>query len=132
MMKHELDLVYIIDDDESIVYPPDKLLRPEHFCKRTMMFGDVFSALAKLKESLIKNENVPDAILFDIAFPAIHGWEFMNEFRNLSIDIPAFVFTSMINPADNQRLYQYNAIEDFITRPLARHRQQKIPRLANT
>lgn len=126
-----MDLVYIIDDDEIITYLTNKLLMTEDFCKRVEAFTDVPSALEKLKQSLVTNEEVPDAILFDIDMPIMDGWDFIEEFKKLNVDIPAFVFTFSVNPSDKLRSYQYHEIKDFIAKPITKVKLQKILRLVS-
>lgn len=130
-MTKEPDLVYIVDDDEIIIFLTNKLLMSQHFCKRVMMFDDAEAALDKLRSSLETGQDIPDAILFDLDMPVMDGWEFMDEVQKLNTDIPAFVFTSSINPSDKRRASQYPGIKDFITKPLDKMKLKKISSLLN-
>ncbi len=127
-MTTELDLVYIVDDDEIIIFLTNKLLMSEQFCKRVMMFQDAEIALETLRASLHSGQDVPDAILFDLDMPVMDGWEFIDEVRKLPVHIPSFVFTSSINPSDKKRADMYHGIRDFITKPLNKIKLQKILR----
>jgi CheY-like chemotaxis protein len=130
-MTKELDLVYMIDDDEIIIFLTSKLLMSEHFCKRLMAFQDAESALAKLNSSLVTGQDIPDAILFDLHMPVNNGWDFIEEVQKLQVNIPAFVFTASINPADKKRSYQYKEIKDYISKPLSKIKLQSILKLVN-
>lgn len=127
----KVDLAYIIDDDEIIIYLTDKLLMKADFCERVEKFTSAEEALSRLEFCKKTNENIPDVILFDLNMPNMSGWEFIEEFRKLNFEkeIPTFIFTSSIDPNDRQRSFQYEEIKDFITKPLTLQKLDKILRL---
>lgn len=127
----KVDLAYIIDDDEIIIYLTDKLIRKGNFCERVQTFTGAEDALETLKQAIASGEDIPEVILFDLNMPNMNGWEFIEEFKKLKFEkeIPTFVFTSSIDPSDKQRSYQYPEIRDFITKPLTVHKLDKILRL---
>ncbi len=125
----KIDLAYIIDDDEIIIYLTDKLLKKVEFSEKVETFTDASAAIERLKFSIERGENIPEVILFDINMPVMNGWDFIEEFRKLNTKIPAFVFTSSIDPADKQKSFQYTEIKDFITKPLTIQKLDKILRL---
>jgi CheY-like chemotaxis protein len=130
-MTKELDLVYMIDDDEIIIFLTSKLLMDEQFCRRLMTFENAESALAKLSASMETGQDIPDAILFDLHMPVMNGWDFIEEVQKLQVNIPAFIFTASINPSDKKRSYEYNKIKGFISKPLTQIKLQKILKLVN-
>lgn len=127
----KVDLAYIIDDDEIIIYLTDKLIKKGDFCERVSTFTDAATALETLKAAIKSGIDVPEVILFDLNMPNMNGWEFIEEFKKLKItqEIPTFVFTSSIDPNDKQRSFQYPEIRDFITKPLTIQKLDKILRL---
>jgi CheY-like chemotaxis protein len=125
----KINLAYIIDDDEIIIYLTDKLLKKVEFSEKVEKFTDATSAIERLKFALELGENIPEVILFDLNMPVVNGWDFIEEFRKLKTNIPAFVFTSSIDPADKQKSFQYPEIKDFITKPLTIQKLDKILRL---
>jgi len=126
---NKVDLAYIIDDDEIIIYLTDKLLKKVDFAEKVETFFDAESALNTLKTAIQSGENIPDVILFDLNMPVMNGWDFIEEFQKLKQDIPCYVFTSSIDPSDKQRSFQYPEIRDFITKPLTVQKLDKILRL---
>ncbi len=127
----KINLAYIIDDDEIIIYLTGALLKKEEFCSRTLTFTDGLQAIERLKLAIVNNEQLPQVILFDLNMPIMDGWEFVDEFLKLSIpiEIPLFVFTSSINPADKEKSFSYNAIKGFIQKPLTKQKLDKILRI---
>lgn len=127
----KIDLIYIIDDDDVIIYLTDKLLKKEGFCDRVKMFTGAEEALAELKKAIAEYRDIPDLILFDLNMPGMDGWMFIEEFKKLKTAIPTFVFTSSIDPMDKLRSGRHKEIKDFITKPLTKISLNKIRRLAN-
>ena len=46
----KINLAYIIDDDEIIIYLTGALLKKEEFCSRTLTFTDGLQAIERLKD----------------------------------------------------------------------------------
>ena len=125
----KIKIVYIIDDDEVIIYLSNKLLAKESFCEKTITFTNANQALEALKNALLTNNEVPDLILFDLNMPGMDGWMFVEEFKKLNCQIPTFVFSSSIDPIDTRKAGNLREIKDFITKPLTKISLGKIMRL---
>jgi CheY-like chemotaxis protein len=129
----KLDLVYIIDDDEVIMYLTGKLIEKSEFSNSVENFLEASVALDKLKGLLERGETLPDAILFDLNMPEIDGWQFIETLKKIpgAKTIPCFVFTTSIDPADKNKALKYKIIRDFITKPLTPQKLDKILRLVD-
>lgn len=127
----KINLAYIIDDDEIIIYLTNKLIMNAEFCNQLETFTEAKTALERLKLALQTGENIPDVVLFDLNMPEMNGWDFIEEFKKLDFgkEIPTFIFTSSIDPNDKQRSFQYEEIKDFITKPLTLQKLDKILRI---
>ena len=127
----KVDLAYMIDDDEIIIYLSNKLIMKSDFCNRIENFSDAKSALDRLQVASETGDNIPDLILIDLNMPEMNGWEFIEAFKKINFekDIPTFIFTSSIDPNDKQHSFQYTEIKDFITKPLTLQKLDKILRL---
>lgn len=127
----KIDLAYIIDDDEIIIYLTNKLIMKSEFCNAIETFTGAAEALVRLENAAKTGVNIPDVILFDLNMPEMNGWEFIEAFKKIHFgkDIPTFIFTSSIDPNDKQRSFQYTEIKDFITKPLTVQKLDKILRL---
>lgn len=128
-MDTKINTLYIVDDDEIIIYLTDKLLKKVDFADSIEKFTDAGTALKRLEFALQVKENVPDVILFDLNMPEMNGWEFLEQFRKLNTGIPVFVFTSSIDPLDKIKSESYEEVKDFIVKPLTRAKLNKIFRL---
>ena len=94
--------VYIIDDDEIIIYLTDRLISEEEFCEKNTTFENGLKALDKIKEVLEKNEALPDLLLVDLNMPVMDGWEFIDQFEKLALPLMCapMSFASSTKPAD--------------------------------
>ena len=123
--------VYIIDDDEIIIYLTDRLITEEEFCEKNTTFENGLKALEKLKDALAAKEELPDLMLVDLNMPVMDGWEFIEQFEKLELPkpIPIFIFTSSINPIDTEKAHQHKTIKGYIQKPLTPIKLDKIRRL---
>jgi len=127
----KLDRIYIVDDDDVIIFLTNKLIAANEFCDNVETFLSAESALIKLKEVLSTKVEVPDAIFFDLNMPIFNGWQFIEEFQKIpgAKQIPCFVFTTSIDSADKNKALKYKIIKDFITKPLTPQKLDKILRI---
>lgn len=129
----KVDLAYIIDDDEVIIYLTDILVKNIDFCDKMTSFTDSNTALKSLKSAIEKKENLPSVILIDLNMPIMNGWAFLDELQKMPLkdQIPVFIFTSSIDAEDMERAKKYPIVKDYITKPLTIHKINKILRLIN-
>ena len=106
-----LDLVYIIDDDEIIIYLTDQILKSTDFCKKVHTFTAASDALQSLKAALDTKIDVPEAILFDLNMPVMDGGTLLKWVKSSPRlhDLPVLVITSAGNPAKDKDLNELGA-----------------------
>jgi CheY-like chemotaxis protein len=130
MEKIKVDLAYIIDDDEVIIYLTGLINKDVEFCDKMLSFTDSGEALSKIKTALELNLELPSLILIDLNMPVMNGWTFLDELSKLKIgkDIPVFIFSSSINQEDINRSKKYKIVKDYIIKPLTVNKINKILR----
>jgi CheY-like chemotaxis protein len=131
MHKSKVDLAYIIDDDEVIIYLTEILVKEVEFCDVLKTFTCAEKALDELKAAFENKSEIPNVILIDLNMPIMDGWRFLDQLLELDISeqISVFVFTSSIDPRDIERAKNYKMIKDYIVKPLTIHKINKILRL---
>jgi CheY-like chemotaxis protein len=129
--KYKVDHVYIIDDDEVIIYLTDLLVKNVEFCDKLSSFTDADHAMNALKTAFQNGKDVPSVILIDLNMPIKDGWAFLDELSAMQLKqpIPVFIFTSSINPVDMEKAKNYPIVKDYIIKPLTIHKINKILRL---
>lgn len=130
MNLSKVKLTYVIDDDEVIKYLTQLLFKKMHFTEKAEFYTEPTSALCNLKNLKDNSESLPDLILLDLRMPNMTGWQFLEEFENLSLskEIPIFIFSSSINEDDVIRSKKYKNVQDYIIKPLTVHKVNKIIR----
>jgi CheY-like chemotaxis protein len=123
-----IDLAYVIDDDEILVMIVKILIkRNEHF-NASESFCNGQEAIDHLKEVLRSGGQLPEVIFLDLNMPRMDGWQFLEEFVQLKIEkeIPVFIVTSSIDPADIDNAKKFPAVKDYIMKPVSDERLNKV------
>lgn len=128
-MKNKL--TYIIDDDKLSVKLLTILISKNEFCEDVRSFFNPQTALDELKKNCTDNKNLPDAILLDLNMSVMDGWQFLDEFNHLSLkkEIYIFIITSSIDPADIEMAKNYNAVKNYIMKPITAEKLTAICKL---
>src|SRR5450631_714265 len=130
MMK-KLNCILLIDDDEPTNFL-NKLTLEQSGCARfVQVVQSGLEALEYLRgENQFKGLPRPDLIFLDINMPAMDGWEFLEEYRELhkeqQADIIMIMLTTSLNPDDEIRIKEFPEIAGFENKPLLQHRLEDI------
>lgn len=116
----KIDIACIIDDDPIFVYGAKRILEIGKICHSILIYHDGKEAFDKLSQIILTNQKLPDLILLDINMPVWDGWQFLDEFVKIPIQqkITIFMVSSSIDPSDNERIKSYEAVSDFIIKPI--------------
>lgn len=116
----KIDLAYIIDDDEILVLLMKMLMKRNPFYEDTQEFYNGEDAMYQLKNSLLEGKSLPNVILLDLNMPMMDGWQFLDEFIQMSLpkDIPVFLVTSSIDPRDIEHAKEYSVVKGYIMKPV--------------
>lgn len=110
----------IIDDDNIYVSLIKKIIKSKNLCDELIVFNNGKQSLDYFEN--ISNENVPDVIFLDINMPVMDGWEFLEQFKKIKTrinkNIPIYMVSSSIDPADINRAKSLPVIHDYIPKPL--------------
>jgi CheY-like chemotaxis protein len=68
-------------------------------------------------------DKLPDYILLDINMPIMNGWDFLDEYKRLSIDplgkTKIYIISSSVFSNDINKAKSYNLVKSFISKPLS-------------
>jgi len=116
----EKPLVWIIDDDDISKYLMKRNLK-ELSVTKIVDFPDSVQALKLLEANMNLGEELPDIIFLDLHMPILNGFQFMEEFENItkstSKNIQVAMLTSSINAEDMKRAESYPSISDYFIKP---------------
>lgn len=104
-------LVWVVDDDETVLLLAEEVLADEDFRART--FTNAQSAWEAAAE------NLPDIILLDVLLPGMDGFEFCSKLRSLpeGDSVPVLMMTSFEDQDSISRAYEVGAT-DFAIKPI--------------
>ncbi len=118
-MKPKLKSILLIDDDEPTNFFSSLLIEDADCTENIQIAQSGQSALRLLRSKTIPT---PDLIFLDINMPAMDGWEFLENYRQLPKEhqgkIVIIMLTTSLNPDDREKASQIKEISGFETKPL--------------
>ncbi len=115
-MEYKTNRVYLIDDEETSNFLSEYIIRESGFSSVVETF---LSAEEALKS--IANDGAPEYIYLDIRMPVMDGFDFLDKYYELGYDkfnTSIIMLSSSIYSDDRRKVFQYNKVIDYITKPL--------------
>ncbi len=134
-MKQKLNCILVIDDDEPTNFFTRIILEEADCCThiKTVQSGQEALDYLAQSEKPGADPNLypsPDLIFLDINMPAMNGWEFLDEYRNLSIapqhKIIMVMLTTSLFPEDKAKAGRSPEISGFENKPLTLDKLERI------
>lgn len=124
-MKPKLNCVLVIDDDEPTNFFTRMILEESGCVNHIQVMQSGQEALDYLAKSEQAESDAslypsPDLIFLDINMPAMDGWEFLAEYRKLSVKskIIVVMLTTSLFPEDKLKAEEMPEIFGFENKPL--------------
>jgi CheY-like chemotaxis protein len=146
----QLNCILLIDDDEPTNFLNKMTLEQSGFVRHIRIAQSGQAALDYLRgagglpsgsdqEGRAGAENLsgddenclrPDLIFLDINMPAMDGWEFLVQYRNLpkekKADTVLIMLTTSLNPDDEKRTHSIPEVSGFENKPLNQTRLKRL------
>lgn len=123
MNKESVDLVLLVDDNDTDNFINKRIIELTGFAKRIEIKNSGKSALEYLEEHKGNPENLPDLIFLDINMPIVDGFVFLYEFESFSEEIKQKCKVAILSSSDNKRdidrIVNNEYVIKFITKPLS-------------
>jgi CheY-like chemotaxis protein len=123
-MKHKLNCILVIDDDEATNFFTRMILDDSGCADHIKTLQSGQKALDYLgKSGMGDNADIypwPDLIFLDINMPAMDGWEFLEQYKKLELKSPIVVImlTTSLFPEDKLKAERMPEIAGFEHKPL--------------
>jgi CheY-like chemotaxis protein len=134
-MQKKLSCILLVDDDEPTNFI-NRMIIEEAGCTIHIQIAesgrdalDYLSHCGKFADTPERNP-CPDLILLDVNMPAMDGWEFLTQYKELSqaqkAEIVVVMLTTSLNPDDVARAESIPEISGFRNKPLTTGMLRKI------
>lgn len=121
-------LVCIIDDDLVSQFATQYRVKQADESCDLISFDSAKEGLEMYVDNLANEKPVPDILLLDLVMPIMDGWEFLDEFENISdFNIPTdiYILSSFTNSEDRKKAKTHPLVKGYFNKPLTRMDVQK-------
>lgn len=125
-MQHPLDLILLVDDDETTNYVNKRLLTRLKVAREVKIMTNGEEAMAYLQRITDgtgePEEVIPDLIFLDIKMPVMDGFSFLEAYEKANLrgknQVVILMLTSSASFYDLERLKQYQKVKKHISKAL--------------
>lgn len=127
-MIKKINCILLIDDDEASNYLSNLILEESNVADHIKVKQTAIAALNYITDTARETDKnitlpYPDLIFLDINMPAMNGWEFIEQYRELIKQqfkkIIIVMLTTSINPDDRIKALEISEIAAFENKPLS-------------
>ncbi len=121
-MGKKLNTILLVDDDGPTNVFNEYIIIRARCAEEVVSRTSGEAALQYLKSNENGGFPKPDLIFLDINMPAMNGWEFLEEYKKLTVQqrasIVIVMLTTSMNPDDAHRAKSYEDVSGYEHKPL--------------
>ncbi|EJF11692.1 MULTISPECIES: response regulator [Pontibacter] len=129
-----LDLVLLVDDDDTTNYLNQRLLRDMKVAKEILVLKNGKEAIDYLSKACGDQPDgafkCPDLIFLDIKMPTMDGFEFLEEYQRKGLDAGDHVIILMLTSSasfyDLERIKSFKKVKKHYSKALTNHDVKEI------
>ena len=116
--------VLLVEDDPITILVCDRIITMSEFADKVISCENGKIAYDYLKDLLAKGEDIPEIIFLDINMPVMNGWDLLEELEHIKSSFSKlpriYILSSTVDPEDYKRAKSFDAVVDFISKPLSK------------
>jgi DNA-binding response OmpR family regulator len=109
--------ILIIDDDPISNHLVERTLKECFQHIEVTQITDGLVGIHYIEDLIHEKKDLPDFVFLDLLMPTIDGFDFLEQLRNVKIDLPVFILTANLKNNIVIKLDNYKII-DIIEKPL--------------
>lgn len=114
----------IIDDNRLDCFIADKVIKNKGMFENVSTFTEAIEALEFIRNNTDTKSVNKTIIILDIQMPLMNGFEFVEAFEQLPIDISKnyqiFMISSSVNESDHIRVTNYASVKHLYSKPFSK------------
>ncbi|MBG9376090.1 response regulator [Panacibacter sp. DH6] len=122
--------VLLIDDDQVYLFAATKTIEATGMASSVEVCTNGLDALEYLNRIIGSGGKLPDVIFIDINMPVMDGWEFLEEYKSVSVKIPGsikiYILSSSVDKNDIMRSKEYQSVVDYVVKPVYKEKFSEI------
>ena len=118
--------IMIIDDDLLSNTFNTMIIQITHPDAEIQVYTNALEAMENLKNI---QKVKPDLIFLDLNMPMMNGWDFLEEYKKLDLNISIVLVTSSNDPDDKLKLMKYKEIKRYFVKPISIDNLQDITQI---
>jgi len=116
--------ILLVEDDPITIMVCDRIITMSAFADKVTSCENGKYALDHLLRIIENNEPIPEIIFLDINMPVMNGWDLLEEFEKIKDQFSTlpriYILSSTVDPEDYKRAKSFDAVVDFISKPLSK------------
>lgn len=129
-MRKRIQTLWVVDDDELFFFYTNRIAEIEGLASQVKFFKSATSAIDQLKLNKNNYNELPDIILLDIYMPLKSGWDFYQEYTEVSPllkkDALIYMASCSLNFKDIEKVNMLPGVRGLIVKPLTPEYLRKI------
>ena len=130
MEEHQLDLVMLVDDNETDNFISKRIIEITNFAHEVIIKSSGKSALEYIGAHRNEFDKLPDLIFLDINMPIVDGFVFLYEFEKFAEIVKnkcrVIILSSSDNKRDIDKIVNNDHVIKFVTKPLTENELNEI------
>lgn len=118
----------VIDDDDINIFIISKIVEKTGYNVQICAKHNGQLAIDYIKELVDNNQALPHLVLIDINMPILNGWEFIEAYEalNLNVNNDMYMLSSSVYENDIEKAKSYKSVKGFISKPLSIDRLKEL------